>query len=652
MKKLTLLVLLLSQVTLFAQNYKFGKVSKEELQEKFYPLDSTAEAAYLFKKRRSFYSYVQNSGFQLITEIHERIKIYSKEGFDMATKSVPYYDPESGESQSVGSVKGYTFSLVDGKINKEKLSKKSIFIEKKNRSYSIKKMVMPNVKEGVVLELKYKLFSPYTSSINDLEFQYGIPIKKLDYKIEIPEYFIFNKRSKGFYSPKMVQTSKSGTIGSLHYRIDIFSFKGENIIALKDDEPYVSNIYNYRGGMKFELTQENFVSIGGDIKTYSNTWEHVSKQIFKSSSFGSELNKSSYYKKDLEQILATAKTSTEKAVAIFQFVKNKVKWNGYNSKYTDKGVKKAYKERSGNVADINLMLTSMFRSAGLKSDPVLVSTRSNGFPFFSTLDGFNYVISMIEFENGSYVLFDASEEFSLPNILPQRALNFNGRRVTKNGNSSWVKLTSTKPALEENFVMAKITDDLMVEGLIRTKYDNLNALNYRKNYNHIKEESLITKLEERYNLEIEDYKVANSTNLGKAIVRTVKFSSEDLIEEINGKLYIEPMLFLSQHKNPFKLENRQFPVDFTTPWKDKNTISLTIPEGYKVESLPAPIAIGLPENLGVFKFKVVHNGSKLSTLTSVHFNQSMISPQYYAVLKDFYGQLVKKQSEKIVLIKE
>ena len=52
MKKIIILSLLLSQLSIIAQNYKFGKVSKEELQERFYPLDSTAEAAYLFKKRR------------------------------------------------------------------------------------------------------------------------------------------------------------------------------------------------------------------------------------------------------------------------------------------------------------------------------------------------------------------------------------------------------------------------------------------------------------------------------------------------------------------------------------------------------------------------------------------------------------------------
>jgi hypothetical protein len=102
----------LIQVTLFAQDYKFGKVSKAELEETFYPLDATADAAYLYRSRRTYYNYVSNTGFQSITEIHERIKIYTKEGFNMATKLVAYYDPEIGKEQSVSSIKGYTYSLI------------------------------------------------------------------------------------------------------------------------------------------------------------------------------------------------------------------------------------------------------------------------------------------------------------------------------------------------------------------------------------------------------------------------------------------------------------------------------------------------------------------------------------------------------------
>mgnify|MGYP003651670593 CR=1 FL=1 len=651
-KKIIVLFILIAQIaTVSAQNYKFGKVSKEELEEKFHPIDSTADASYLYKYRRSYFNYSDTQGFQLITEIHQRIKIYTKEGFEYATKSITYYNPDSGERESVNSIKGYTFYLKNGKVEKEKLSKDGIFQEKINEYNSRKKITMSKIIEGCVLELKYTIVSPYPTSIEDVEFQKSIPIKKLKSQIEFPEYYTFKTIAKGYYSVPMTNTSKGSKIGNTNFRTEIFNFEDENIPALKNNEAYVANINNYRGGVKFELAQTNFISIGGDFKNYSNSWETVSKQIFKSTSFGSELDKSSYYKDDLEKILANNTTDQDKIGAIFEFVKSQVKWNGFYGKYAEKGVRAAYKENTGNVADINLMLTSMLRSAGLEANPVLVSSRGNGVPLFPTLNGFDYVISIVQFPDNSYVLLDATELYSLPNVLPVRALNWDGRIVTKDGTSSWVKLSSTKHAIEDNMMMVKISDDLIVEGLIRTKYENLNALNFRKNYNHIKEEELIKDYEENNNIETEEFKILNQEDIYKDIVRNVKFSSEDLIEQIGNKLYIEPNLFLTKRENPFKLAERKYPVDFATAWRDINRVSIEIPEGYTVEKLPESFAIALPNNLGVFKYQVSQNGNKVKSLSILEFNSAMIPSEYYAYLKDFYSKLVKKQTEKIVLIK-
>lgn len=118
-------------------------------------------------------------------------------------------------------------------------------------------------------------------------------------------------------------------------------------------------------------------------------------------------------------------------------------------------------------------------------------------PFFPTIDGFNYVISVVELTSGGIVLLDATEPYSTPNILPTRALNWNGRRITKDGNSSWVKLATTKHATEDNNIMVNISDDLMISGLYRTKFSNLSALTYRKNHNHLTEEAVVTGLEEK-----------------------------------------------------------------------------------------------------------------------------------------------------------
>ena len=670
MKNSILLVFILSQFSFFAQDYKFGKVSKAELEERFYPLDSTADAAYLYKYRRTYFEYMQDEGgFKVITDYHMRIKIYSKDGFEKATQYFEYYKPDSGNKERISSLKAYTFYLENGKVKKKKISKDAIFDEKRSKYRSVKKITMPNVIEGCILEIKYSLISPY-GSIDDLRFQYDIPVKKLDYKIEVPEYYTFNKRFKGYYfiTPNKSEINSKITlrfknrdrrVGALvttgysketvDYKNKIEKYIANNIPALKDNEPFVSSIHNYRGGVKYELTATRFPNTAP--KVFSSTWKDIVKRVYNSPNFGSELNKTSYFKDDLTKVLNGTTNDNEKIMAIFNHVKSKVKWNDYKGKYTDKGVKKAYKEGVGNVADINLMLTSMLRVANLNAKPVLVSTRANGVPLSPTLDGFNYVIAMVEFTDGSYVLLDATEKYSSPNILPVRVLNWNGRKVEKDGTSSWVKLTSSKHALEDNYLSVKISDEGLVEGVLRSIYSNLKALNYRKNKNHLKEDILREQLEEKHTIEIDEFKLLNKNKLLKTVVERIKFSSEDLVEEINGKLYIEPLLFFVNSTNPFKLEDRKFPVDFATPWKDVHRVSIQIPEGYKIEILPKNIAIRMLEDLGVFKFQTSQKGNKINTVCILQFNSAIIAPKYYAVLKGFYAKVVEKQSEKIVLVK-
>lgn len=63
MKILAIILSLSFSVSALSQDYDFGKVSKEELQEKYNPLDSSASAAYLYKYRRTYFVYRQEEGF-------------------------------------------------------------------------------------------------------------------------------------------------------------------------------------------------------------------------------------------------------------------------------------------------------------------------------------------------------------------------------------------------------------------------------------------------------------------------------------------------------------------------------------------------------------------------------------------------------------
>ncbi len=98
-----------------AQNYKFGKVSKEELLQKEHPTDPTADAAVLYRETKTDFQYTQDSGWYMVTDYFERIKIYTKEGFDKANATIDLYK-DDGEDKLIG-LKGFTYYLgADGNV--------------------------------------------------------------------------------------------------------------------------------------------------------------------------------------------------------------------------------------------------------------------------------------------------------------------------------------------------------------------------------------------------------------------------------------------------------------------------------------------------------------------------------------------------------
>ncbi|WP_418604529.1 DUF3857 domain-containing protein [Hwangdonia sp.] len=663
----TLLAVLFACQITTAQDYKFGKVSKEELEETFNPLDSSASATYLFKYRKTFYEYDRDKGFQLITEVHERIKIYNQEGFDYATKAINLY--KSGSHQEIArGLKAYTYNLVGGKIEDTKLKKEGIFKTEKSKYRNETKFTMPNIKEGSVVEYEYKIISPFYQNVDEFRFQHAIPIKKLEAEFQAPEYYNFKVNMKGFLkiTPKIEnkrdkitfssksRTGQSGAVrtsfnsSDLEFTKKVSTYNLENIPALKD-EPYVNNINNYRSSVKYELSYVKMPQ--STIEYYSTTWEDVVKTIYKSSSFGDELDKSGYYEDDIDALIGSVSDPKKRIALIFNFVKSKVKWNEYYGYRTADGVRKAYREQVGNVAEINLMLTSMLRYAGLEANPVLVSTRRNGIPIFPTREGYDYVISCVELPTGN-VLLDATNKYGSPNVLPFRTLNWEGRIIKKDGSSSLISLYPNENSKNSILMMASLSEEGDLEGNFRSVKTNHKALSYRERYNNTDEDDFLEKLENNYDgLEVSDFKVSNAVELSKPVMESYKFFKESQADIIGDKIYFSPLFFLRSKENPFKLEKREFPVDFGYPSSSTYRITIKLPEGYKVESIPEASAYALPDNLGIFKYMLSQNQSTIQLLIDTKINTSIISPLYYDTLKAYFKQLIEKENEQIVLTK-
>ncbi|WP_299114360.1 transglutaminase domain-containing protein [uncultured Winogradskyella sp.] len=645
--------LLLTIITVFtitqvnAQNYNFGKVSKAELEEKWHPTDSSASAAILYKKEHVNFFFDESRGFMQRREIQFRIKIYNKDGFDWATKKVYLYKGQKDES--ISGLKGFSYNLEGSKIKKDKLSSDGKFKEDYNDYLKINSFTMPNVKQGTVIEYKYTINSPRIG-IDDFVLQYNIPINKLDVKVATPQYYIYNSQlnPRAKFIPKLNKTTQQVSV-PFDYKIDMIDINEENVPAL-NAEAYAGNINNYRSGMSMELTA--ILNAQKVIeKTFSTNWEKVSKTIYDSQNFGGQLGRTSFYKDDLEALLAGANEDFEKAILVENLVKSKVKWNGNYSKYAQKGIRAAYKEGEGNVADINLMVVAMLRSQGVNANPVLISTRNNGIPLFPTREGFNYVICCVQ-SGDSYMLIDATEKYSTNNVLPQRVLNWRGRLIEAKGVSRWVDIKPNTKSVESTMLNIKINDDFNITGKVSKNLTDYIAYRYRKEYAQATPESHIKALEkDNGNLEISTIDFKNRKDIYKDVKVSYEYNLADAVDEIGDKLYFSPLLFMAMKENPFKLEERQYPIDFIIPYEDKYLINIMLPEGYVLESLPKSEAIAFNDNDVKFVYVAKANGSYLQLKVQLDINNPTVLPKDYKDFKAFFGKIVEKQGEQIVLNK-
>ncbi|MEX0272855.1 MAG: transglutaminase domain-containing protein [Flavobacteriaceae bacterium] len=652
-----------------AQDVKFGKVSEEALRETTYPADSTAAAAVLYRKVRVYYQYVQSQGFQLKTEVHERIKMYKKEGFDYATKTEKLYTGGSkSDKERLSGLKAVTYNLKGPRVEETKLKGSQTFTKELSKYYDEISFTMPNVTEGSIIEYMYNISSPYYTTIDEIVLQYDIPIKYQNVMVSIPEYFVFAPKIKGYLTFQPQKSTKQGRInyqnksrgggnltvtttyqtGSVSFTENVSEVIMENVPALVQ-EPYVNNMDNYRSAVNYEL---QYVKLpNSPIESYTTNWQEVAKKIYDSDNFGRQLEQRRYFKDALAQATQGATSEKEKIFRIFDLVRNHMNWNSYYGKYTDLGVKKAFNEKAGNVADINLMLVAMLNEAGITSNPVLVSTRDNGVPLFPTREGFNYVVASAKV-GGQTVLMDASNKFALPNLLPTRALNWTGLLIGEDGMSTPINMQSQISAATTKQMIGDISLDGTVNGQMRTTYSGYGAYMFRNNHFDQEEASYIEGIENEMGaVEVDGYSIEHKGDLGKDIRESYKITIADMVDVIGDKIYFNPLFFESQGESPFKLDERKYPVDFVTPWEDKLQFMIKFPEGYSLESKPENVKFSLPNGAGQFTYMASETATGLQIMSVVKINQAIFPATQYAALKEFFKKLVEKQNEKVVLTK-
>ena len=650
--------------------HKFGKLNPGEAEMKFYEQDSSASAVILYDKGHSYFLYDNNSGFKIMFKRDVRIKIFKKDAYTYANFEIPLYIGSSGAEELVLSLKGRTFNLENGKVVTTKVNKSNIFYDKKSKHLKIAKIAFPSVKEGSVIDLEYQISSNFIFNMRGWQFQYKIPVKYSEYSALIPEFFNYHKNQKGYDNVILTQNSDNrdesftvyyktlpqagGVVETGSYELPsvskLLSWKTTDVPAFIE-EPYITAPKNFMTALEFELISIAYPQ--KPIEYFTGSWADINKRLLKSPYFGLQLKPTKKIRLQAEEICRDANTDIEKVAALYNWVKKNIKWNHYRSKYIEYKLNDILIDKKGNSADINMLLINMLKAQQINVNPVILSTRSHGmiFPTYPSLTVFDYVIAEVKINDKTYLL-DATDE-NLPfGLLPFRCLNGTGRQLGTAGEQE-IKIVPAQKKQISSLYTLTINPGEDIKGTVSKTYKGYAAYKIRNDIEDKggQEEYVTKMIDNSDDPEISEVIYSNIKNIDKPIKESYHISTSDNITFAGNLIYLTPLLNEKTTDNPFKLDDRKYPVDYGYPYNLRIIMQYTIPEGYEISEKPENTAFSLPGRAAQFQFQVSVAGNMVQVISIFKINKTVFQYDSYKALKNFYDLLIKKQNEKIVLKK-
>ena len=284
--------------------------------------------------------------------------------------------------------------------------------------------------------------------------------------------------------------------------------------------------------------------------------------------------------------------------------------------------------------------------------PVILSTRKNGYvtTIHPVITDFNYLIVNLKFNDEDYFL-DATGKNLAFGELPFRCLNRYGRLLDFNNESKWIDLKPSKRTsmyFKDHLVINK---DLSITKESKYVFTGYNALDMRNKLSQSNELEF-TKQWKKNNpeLQIENIEINNIDNPSKPL--EIKLKSTDRLDEITDIIFLKPFLSPFFKENPFKLNQRTYPVDFGYCNHYNYVTSINIPENYIFTEIPDSKSFALPDKLGFITIKFQVENDKMIVSHRVSINSEYFSPDYYGALKEFYSKIVEIENDTTITIEK
>lgn len=583
-----------------------------------------------------------------------RIKILTEEGRKYADVEIPFFkanaDIVNVHARTVGpdgSIKDF-----DGKVFEKSLVKGRF--EGRQEKYLAKTFTLPDVQVGSIIEYFYTInFHEYMLFDSHWFLSHELFTKKAAFTLKpfvgggmYPVYYV---RWSWSNLPPGTTPPKEGPRGEI-------DMQASNIPAFPTED-YMPPADEMKSRVDF-IYEEGMVS-----KDQASYWKELGKK--RNGQLESFVGKRKEMEQAVGQIVAPSDTPEVKLRKIYDRVQ-KIRNTSFEVEKTEQQQKREKEKTAENVEDVwkrgygdGVQLTWLFlalaRAAGFEVYGCWVSGRNEYFFNRATMQGekLNVNVALVKL-NGKDLYLDPGEPFAPFGLLDWSETGVPGLKLDRDG-GTWIITTLPQPSESRVEKVGKLTlsDAGDLEGKLTITYTGLEAATHRLQERHADEVERKKYLEDLAISEIAAAGEAELTNQPDwsssetPLVAEFKLKVPGWASNAGRRAMIPAALFTGGEKNTFEHTNRVHPIYFRYPHEKVDDITIQLPLGWQVGSVPK--AQDTDVHVVHYQIKVDSDASSLHLTRKVSIDLMLLDVKYYPALRGFFEVVRTGDGAQIVL---
>ena len=611
-------------------------ISPEELAMTSEPKAPGAPAIYLYRQvDRNDQSSVEND--------YVRIKVLTEEGRKRGDVEILYFTYEG----SIRNIKARTIQPNGSIINFDgKIYDKTV-IKAGDLKFAAKTFTLPDVQVGSIIEYRYTVEeNPYLVFFSHWVLNEDLFTRHAQFSVKLNEGF--TSRWHGHRLPPGVSLPKASP--DHHVRLAV-----TDVPAFEEEE--------YSPPQNEVRSVVDFIYTSNSESDKTKYWKAEDKRM-------NDVVESFVGKhKEIAQAAAEIAPPSDPSNVRLQKLYAKVQSfrnTSYEVEKTSQEEKREKGKAADNVVDVwkkgagnGLQLTWLYlglvRAAGFQAFPVAVAHRNRTFFQPESLNSSLLSDQIVLVKDGGVdKYFDPGTALTPFGLLPWSETNVNGLCLDKDG-GTWVE--TPLPASADSRTIRKAALKLDPEGTLSGKltltFTGLTSLGHRQyelNEDDTHRKAYLEQVAQGYipvGSVVELTNQPDWTSSSSEFVAEFNIKVPGWVAGAGRKGLMSVGVFSNSEKHLFEHASRTSPIYFHYPYQTTDDVTIDLPLGWHVGSLPPPQK--LDKKMVVYEDSVEEKAGVLHLSRALSVNGILLGPQYYPSLRGFF-QYVKNWDEQQIIV--